>query len=172
MNLSTTRKIDLLASLLGAVILGFAYYLEYQKNLTPCLLCVIERYIFFILILLFLSGGLLKLNNLARRMYHAFVLLIASFGIAVAGRHVWLTLTPPPATHISSCEASLQVLFKYLPLDQALSMIAHGAGDCSKADWHLFYLSLPMWSLLFFVVFALAAVWQIAYRDKESNFKV
>jgi disulfide bond formation protein DsbB len=50
------------------------------------------------------------------------------------------------------------------PLADALPMIFHGAGDCSKIDWSFLGLSLANWSLVTFTVVALFALAMIVRK--------
>ena len=158
-----TRKIDLIACLIGCLVLASAYYLELYVGLKPCPLCILQRYLFVLLILLFFLGALLPLLNFARRLYHGFVFLIAGLGVAAAGWHVWLTTLPHE--QVPPCEASLYIMLKYLPIKQVINNILRAGGDCSDVQWHFLNLNLPMWSLIAFIILALIALWQIFYKE-------
>lgn len=159
-----TRKVDLFAFLIGCFAIGCAYYLELYIGLKPCPLCTIQRIVLLITMLLFLLGALLPLVNFARRFYHFFVFLAASAGIAVAGRHAWLTTLP--ANKAPSCEASLNLLFKYLPIKQVAQLIYQGGGDCNVVTWRFLNINLPTWSLISFIILALIALWQVLHKDR------
>lgn len=162
--MSITRKIDLLACLLGCVVLGFAFYLEIYMGLKPCPLCTIQRLILLTTLLLFLLATLLPMINFARRFYHFIVFLVASSGVVVATRHVWLTMQP--VYKMPNCEASISLMMKYLPFKEVAKLILQGGGDCHLITWRFLYLSLPEWSLICFVCLALIALWQVVHKDR------
>ncbi len=164
MRLPITRSLDLLACLIGCFVLASAFYLEIYIGLKPCPLCVVQRFILLTLIILFLLGSLLPLLGFIRRFYHFLVLLIASSGMAVAGRHVWLTTLPP--NKVPSCEASINLLLKYLPIKQAAKIIFQGGGDCNQVNWYFFKLNLPTWALISFIILGLIALWQVMHKDR------
>jgi len=159
-----TRKVDLIACLLGCLALGAAYYLEIVVGLEPCPLCIIQRIILLILTILFLLGTLFPLINLARRLYHFFVFIIAGLGVAVAGWHVWLTTLP--REQVPPCEASIYIMLKYMPFKQVVNNILQAGGDCSNVSWHFLNLNLPTWSLITFTILMLIAVWQVVHKDR------
>ncbi len=166
MKLPITRSMDFFACLVGFAVLGGAYYLELSVGLQPCPLCMVQRYIMLLLCILFLLGGLLPLTNFARRFYHFFVWLITSVGVGVAARHIWLLFQPPGTA--PSCEASLSLLVQYLPLKEVALLILQGTGDCDKAAWYFLDLNLPEWSLVFFSLLWLVALWQIFYKQRNT----
>ena len=48
---------------------------------------------------------------------------------------------------------------RQLPLTQALPKIFAGTGGCSSIDWTFLGLTIPEWTLVWFAVFAAAAIW-------------
>ncbi|KAF1025782.1 MAG: Disulfide bond formation protein B [Pseudomonas sp.] len=50
-----------------------------------------------------------------------------------------------------ACWPSLQYMIENLSLQEALKLVFKGTVDCVEINWTLFDLSLPEWSLLFFV---------------------
>lgn len=141
-----------------ALLLG-AFYLQIHVGLVPCPLCVVQRLIVIVLGLLFLVGGLLNPYYKSQKIYYSFIFLVVLVGIVAAGRQVWLQSLPPSAIPIS-CGADLSYLLEVLPINQVLILIFKGTGECAKVTWRLFNLSLAMWTLLFFILFALIALWQ------------
>src|SRR5947208_3306169 len=94
--MSLQRLGHLLIFLVCAVLLGFGYYLEYEKGLDPCPLCMLQR-LFFLVI--GLGGFIAAIHNPKSpgmiRIYSGFLVLFSMMGAAVAGRQVWLQHLPP-----------------------------------------------------------------------------
>ena len=41
------------------------------------------------------------------------------------------------------------------PLTDVIRKVLTGSGECAKVDWHFLGMSMPAWSLLWFVLLAL-----------------
>ena len=62
----------------------------------------------------------------------------------------------------SHCWPSLQYMLESLSFSQALRSIFNGTVDCVEITWTLFDLSLPEWSLLFFVAMLILGFMQFS----------
>lgn len=158
MKLPSIRTVDLLAFLLCGLLIAFALFLQIHLKLQPCSLCIVQRIIIIGLGILTLLGAMLHLENRGRCIYHLFIALLAVVGIAVAARHVWLEHLPPD--QVPACGPGITYLFQMLPLTQALQTVFLGSGDCAKVTWRLLGFSIPEWTLVFFLFFALLELWQ------------
>jgi disulfide bond formation protein DsbB len=69
---------------------------------------------------------------------------------------------------MESCGTDLEFLINTFPLSQALPKIFAGSGSCSKVDWTFLGLSIPEWTLVWFLLFAATAVW-IAFVHKPRE---
>lgn len=145
----------LLGFALCAGLIGFAYYTQYRavNPLDPCPLCIFQRIAFAALAVVFLLGGLHAPKRIGgRRAYGVLALITAGIGIYIAGRHVWLTHLP--ADQVPSCGPPLNFMMEANPLTDVIRKVLTGSGECAKVDWTFLGLSMPAWSLLWFVVFA------------------
>jgi disulfide bond formation protein DsbB len=144
----------LLGFLACMALLGFALYMEHFGGLRPCPLCTFQRAAFIVLGLVFLIGGLQAPRGAGgRRGYGVLGLIAASVGIAIAGRHVWLTYLPPD--QVPACGPDLAYMMDAFPLGDVVRKVLTGSGECAKVDWTLLGMSMPEWSLLCFVVLAI-----------------
>jgi len=144
----------LLGFLACVALLGFALYMERFGGLRPCPLCTFQRAAFIVLGLVFLVAGLHAPRSVGgRRGYGVLGLVAASVGIAIAGRHVWLTYLPPD--QVPACGPDLAYMMDAFPLGDVVRKVLTGSGECAKVDWTLLGLSMPEWSLLCFIVLAL-----------------
>jgi disulfide bond formation protein DsbB len=73
----------------------------------------------------------------------------ACFGAITAVRQVLLQNTS--SDQVQNCWPSLQYMIENLSFWQALRSMFNGTVDCVEVKWTLFDLSLPEWSLLFFL---------------------
>ena len=53
-----------------------------------------------------------------------------------------------------SVAPELAYMFQYFPLFDTLKLMLTGTGDCAKVDWTLLGFSMPVWTLLAFLILA------------------
>jgi len=137
-----------------AALLAFALYAQLHDGLQPCPLCIFQRVAFAVLGLALLAAGLhAPRGDRGRRGYGVLALLAATAGIAIAGRHVWLQHLP--ADQVPMCGPGLNYLLDAMPISGVIRTVLTGSGECAKVDWALLGLSMPEWSLAWFVLLAL-----------------
>src|SRR5678816_4354435 len=145
------------AAAICAAFLGFAYYAQFQMHLDPCPLCIFQRIAFIAFGAVCLAAALHGPRGYGRRVYGALALLAAGAGAAIAGRHVWLQHLPPDK--VPDCGPGLDWMLDTLPLNAVLRKVFTGSGECAKVDWTFLSLSMPEWTLIWFVVFGAGAAW-------------
>lgn len=151
----TFRAQFLLGFAICAVLIGFALYTQLHDGLAPCPLCIFQRIAFAALGVVFLLGGLhAPKGATGRRAYGVFGLLAAGAGLAIAGRHVWLQNLPPD--QVPACGPPLSFMMEMNAITDVIRKVLTGSGECANVDWSLLGLSMPAWSLLWFL---LLAVW-------------
>jgi disulfide bond formation protein DsbB len=148
-----------------AMLIGIALYLQEIQGLDPCPMCILQRYAFVAIGAVALVGAIHGPAGIALRIYGALVILLSVAGGGTAIRHSWQQHFPPPA---ESCGADLGFLLDTFPLSQALPKIFAGTGSCSKVDWRMLGLTIPEWALVWFAVFAVAALW-VGFLAKEKR---
>jgi disulfide bond formation protein DsbB len=145
--------------------MGYALFAQYQLNLDPCPLCILQRVAVIGMGLAFL---LLAAHNpgpgWARRAYLAVFALFAIEGMTVAGRHVWLQHLP--ADKVPSCGPGLDYMLDTFPFAEALKLVFTGSGECAKLDWSFIGLSMPMWVFISIATLTAASVWNNLIRSE------
>jgi protein dithiol:quinone oxidoreductase len=136
-------------------LLGFALFAEKYWHLFPCPLCIFQRVGFIVMALFFLLGALHAPRSGARWVYTGGTLLGALFGVAVAGRHLWIQSLP--ADQIPSCGPPLDYMFSAFPFARVLQLVFTGSGECATVE-PILGLPMPAWTLLWFVVLAVLAI--------------
>lgn len=135
-----------------AALIGFAIFSQLQWGLEPCPLCIFQRIAFAAVGAVFLLAALHAPRRLVgRRAYGLSAFLAAAVGIGIAGRHVWLQLYPPP---MPACGPPLEFLRETMSTTSVIRKVLTGTGDCGNVDWTFLGLSMPAWSLLWFVLLA------------------
>ncbi len=164
MNRLSFRSAYLLGFVVCAALIGFALYSQFQWGLQPCPLCIFQRIAFAALGIVFLIGGLHAPKGAGgRRTYGVLAFIAAAVGIGIAGRHVWLTHLPPD--QVPHCGPPLEFMMETNALTDVIRKVLTGSGECAKVDWTFLGLSMPAWSLLWFVLLAVWALWA-AFRRR------
>jgi protein dithiol:quinone oxidoreductase len=139
-------------------LLAYALYVQFQLFIDPCPLCVLQRVAFIALGAVFAVGAIhAPRGTMGRRIYGALAAVPALVGTGIAGWHVWLQMQPPQLT--ASCGMGWEGMVQTLPLHQAVARAFTGSGDCAEIDWVFLGLSMPTWTLFWFVGLAFGALW-------------
>jgi disulfide bond formation protein DsbB len=160
MSLAPSRSLFLLAFLAGALTLGASFYVEYGALLRPCFLCQVQRIFLATFTLINLMAVVHKPKRPGAGLYGLAAMGCALLGAITAVRQVLLqSITSGPAPE---CWPSVQYMLEKLSFWQAARAIFNGTVDCVDISWTLFELSLPEWSLLFFVAMLILGVMQFS----------
>ena len=160
------RYLNLLVALTCAALLGYAYWLQYTQFLDPCPLCIFQRGAFFALGLLTLAAALHNPGRRGRTIYALLGGFFAALGTAIAGRHVWLQNLPPD--QVPECGPGLDYMLRAFPLSRAIRETLTGSGECASVDWTFAGLSMPWWTLFWFVTLG-TLVLTIGLRRSSSR---
>lgn len=141
-----------------AALLGFALYVEHGMFMLPCPLCILQRFFFAGMGVLGLLAALHDpKSSIGRALYGVAIALLAGIGGGIAARHAWLQLQPPSG--FPSCGGmGLGYMFESLGPIDALATTLSGSADCAKIDWTFMGLSMPVWTLLCFVLLGIGAL--------------
>ena len=144
------RSQFLLGFAVCAALLGYAFYVQFQLDIQPCPFCIFQRIAFAALGIVFLLGGLHAPRAPGgRKAWSLLAFVAAAVGAGYAGRHSWVQLNPPA---MPSCGPGLNFLIEQNSVLGAARKVLLATGDCSAIDWKFLGLSMPMWSLLWFVL--------------------
>ncbi len=144
-----------------AGLLGFALYAEKYWQMFPCPLCIFQRVAFIVMAVFFLLGGLHAPRGRGRWAYAIGVWLGAIFGMAVAGRHLWIQSLP--TDQIPSCGPPLDYMFSAFPFQKVLELVFTGSGECAKVE-PILGLPMPAWTLLWFALLAVLTMMAVRQR--------
>jgi protein dithiol:quinone oxidoreductase len=162
---SLRRSVFAAVFLACAGLIGFGVALQHYANLEPCPMCVMQRYAFVVCGIVALLAVLHNPEGFGARVYGIVLALLAILGGSISARQSWIQLYPPK---VADCGPDLEFMLDSFPLAQALPMIFHGAGDCSKVQWTFLGLSIPNWALLWFAGMALMCLYVVFSNRAET----
>lgn len=159
MSLACSRSLFFMVFIAGALALGVSYYLEYAIGLKPCGLCLLQRFCLALLAGVCLLAAVHGPGRFGSFLYWLLGLLCSLAGTATAWRQVLLqgdAMEQPP-----TCSPNLTEVFANTPWDCIVQRLYEGTADCTQISWTLFDLSIPEWSLLFFVAMMIVGGYQL-----------
>lgn len=154
MNTMSVRAVALVGFAFCVLMMAVALVLEHVVGLEPCPLCIFQRVAVISVGVILLIAALHNPKGKAGAGIYAVLSLIATAtGAFIAGRHVWLQTLP--ADQVPSCGPGLDYMMEILPFQEVVSMVLTGSGECAEIDFTFMGFSLPVWTLVGFVVLAL-----------------
>ena len=145
-----------------ALLLAYGFFLQYVQGLEPCPLCLVQRGFFFAVLGVFVIAALHAPGRRGTMVYSGLAALFALGGAAVAGRQVWLQHLP--ADKVPQCGPDLYFMLENFPLSRVWKTLLSGTGECAAVDWTFLGLSIAGWSLVWFVVLVVYAIWMASQR--------
>lgn len=133
------------------LLLAFAYYLEYWQNINPCPLCLLQRFCFYALAVVFLVGFATQPKKKGHIVYALLIILLTLIGIAIASRQLYLQHLPPGSA--TGCVADITFLLQTFPLTQVLTQVFQGSAECAVSQWSFLHLDMAGWALVWYVIF-------------------
>ena len=150
----------LLCAAACAGLLGYALYVQHAEFLDPCPLCILQRVAFFWMGAAALVAALHNPGRAGLWVYGALVIVGSVFGTLVSARHVWLQSLPPGT--VPDCGMGLNYMLETMPLSEVLREVFYGSGECAEVDWTFLGLSMPAWTLIWYIGLGLATLVVIA----------
>jgi len=138
---------QMLAGALACVALvGFAFYTQLQWGLEPCELCIRQRVVYLLLAGMFLLAAIVSPPRRRARLVLAGMAAVgAAPGAFFAGKQIWMKLFPP---ELPTCSISFDIPAEPTVWQQLFTATA----ECGLGEWAFLGLSMPAWSLVWFVL--------------------
>ena len=163
-NRITPRIWNLFVIVCCAALLGFAYYNQYVDYLDPCPLCIFQRVVFFCMGAIALFAVIHNPKRVGQQIYAWLLVAGAIIGALIAGRHIWLQSLP--ADEVPECGPGLNYMLDNFPITEVLSTVLRGSGSCAEVIWSFLGMSMPMWTMTWYVGLGLSTLW-IVYRQPK-----
>jgi disulfide bond formation protein DsbB len=158
--MKTSKPVFIGVGLISLALLGYALYLQHALGMQPCPLCVIQRYAFVAIALICFVAA--TLPPAATRAGAGLGVLAALSGAGVAGWHLWVKAHPTVSCGIDPLETSLN----RIPTAELMPFLFKADGLCATEYAPILGLSIPQWSLIWFVIFALTLLWVVLRRSR------
>ncbi|MFO1302470.1 MAG: disulfide bond formation protein B [Burkholderiales bacterium] len=151
--LLTPARVALALCTVCASLVGGSFFVQHVLMVEPCPLCMIQRYTYLTLALLFLGIAALGARPRAQRALWFVALALVLMGGGVAAYQSKLQIFP--AAQAATCSASLSYMMDTLPVADVLTKIFEAKGDCSDTSFTILGLTLAQISLVIFSGMAL-----------------
>lgn len=166
MTIPAPRLLNLLLFLVCTSLMAFAFFLEYIKGLEPCPLCMSQRIVVITIGVLALIAAMHNPGKIGAKIYGVLLVVVASIGAALSTRQLWLQSLP--ADEIPACGPGLSYIvenMEYFPMQEVLTMMLSGTGDCAEVQWVFLGLSIPGWTLIVFISIGLLGLFQLLRKS-------
>jgi len=151
--MKTSKPILIVVGILSFALVGFALYLQHARDMLPCPLCVMQRYAFVAVgLLCFIFAAF---PRAATRLGATLAALAALVGGGIAGWHLWIKAHPAVSCGIDPLETSLNKIFTA----ELMPFLFKADGLCTTEYEPIIGLSIPQWSMIWFVILALLLIW-------------
>lgn len=147
--MKTSRSLFLAVGVIPLALIAYALYLQHVQGMQPCPLCVIQRYAFLAVSLIGFIFAALPRG--ATRTGASLGVLAALSGAGVAAWHLWVKAHPTISCGIDPLETSLN----RIPTAELMPFLFQADGLCATEYAPILGLSIPQWSLIWFVALAL-----------------
>ena len=165
MILHSFRSVALAGLAFCVLMMAVALGLEHIGGFEPCPLCIFQRVAVIAAGIVFAIAAINSpVGRVGKVIYGLLALIAVGTGAFIAGRHVWLQGLP--ADEVPSCGPGLDYMMEILPMQDVVSMVLTGSGECANIDFSLLGLSLPAWTLIGFAILAIAPLRMLFFKSR------
>lgn len=148
-------------------LLAYALYVQHRLFLDPCPLCIFQRVAFAWIGGFALLAALHNPRGAGRWFYGLLVFAGAAVGAGIAGRHVYLQNLPPD--QVPDCGPGLSYMMDTMPFTDVLSSVLTGSGSCAEVQWSFLGLSMPAWTLVWYIGLGIATLWLVFSKTRQAS---
>lgn len=149
-------------------LLAYAYYAQFVLELPPCPLCMLQRYGFMLMGVVALAMAIHNPRSWGRWLYAIPFFGGAIWGMATAGRHLRIQGAEPDL--LGGCGADWQFMVETeWPWADRIREAFTATGDCAEIDWVFLGVSMPGWTLVWYVLLAAFMLWALVARRAQNH---
>ena len=165
--ISGKRIVLLLIFLICITVIGYALYLQLVINLLPCPLCIAQRIAYWLVGLTAIFAFIHNPRSLGRQIYYNFITVFSLIGLLLALRHSWIIRYP----EAFQCGISAEEEFlNSLSIANLWPSMFEANGDCADVKWEFMALTIPNWSVIFFLLILITSVYILfTSRNQKLN---
>ena len=165
--ISGKRIVLLLIFLICITVIGYALYLQLVINLLPCPLCIAQRIAYWLVGLTAIFAFIHNPRSLGRQIYYSFITVFSLIGLLLALRHSWIIRYP----EAFQCGISAEEEFlNSLSIANLWPSMFEANGDCADVKWEFMALTIPNWSVIFFLLILITSVYILCTsRNQKLN---
>jgi len=161
-KLETIGLIICIFSLLIAYI-----YFDLIKGLDACTLCVLDRFLFFGISIIFIISIITNRGFFHKTLF-SFNIILCSIGLISTVRHIWLqNFREKASVDGFGCGGDFFYYISTLPLIDAIRNIFDNPTPCNEIKWQLLGLSIPMYTFILFLILTIITV-KILIKGKHN----
>ena len=131
-------------------LLGYSLTLQHLDGLDPCPWCVVQRLGFIAVALVALAAALHRPGSVGTAIYSVFGGLVAAGGVAAASYHMYIQ--SDPARAMACAGSPVERFLDASRLGNIFPPLLQYDGLCTPKPWKFLTLSIPEWSLGWFVI--------------------
>jgi len=161
-----TRVAAILAVVCAGLV-GASFFVQHVLGVEPCPLCIIQRFTYVGLALVFGGAALASSGSSAQRGLFWAAAALTLGGLSVAAYQTNLQLAPPSLT--ASCSPSLSYMLDTLSVTDVLAELLHAKGDCSDTSFKVLGLTLAQGSLVIFTTITLVLGLTLFRRPAQTT---
>lgn len=151
--------------------LAASIFFEHVVGLTPCALCLVQR---FIIVSLIIAGVITFRKTIAGKkcfFWYFLQIFLCIIGVLVAARHVWLQQN----SHLfigASCLPDVSIMLKMMPWTKVITeLFSHGGAECSKIKWTFLGVTMPAWVALLYIILLTSLLVSVVRRLNPVKYK-
>jgi disulfide bond formation protein DsbB len=165
--ISGKRIVLLLIFLICTTVIGYALYLQLVINLLPCPLCIAQRIAYWLVGLTAIFAFIHNPRGLGRKIYYSFITVFSLSGLILALHHSWIIRYP----EAFQCGISAEEEFlNGLSIANWWPSMFEANGDCADVKWEFMSLTIPNWSVIFFLLILITSVYMLlTSRNQKPN---
>lgn len=157
----------LMVALCCGALLGYALYVQHVDFLDPCPLCIFQRVAFMWMGTVALLALIHNPGPRGRWVYASLLSLGGLAGAGIAMRHVWLQSLSP--AEVPECGMGLNYMLDNMPFAQVLREVLYGSGECALIDWTFAGLSMPAWTLIWYIGLTVVTIMVVLRASKRPG---
>lgn len=151
-----------------AGLLAVAYfYFQQNLGLAPCPLCMFQRFALVVVAAFCLLGIIFRPKKFGSKVLAIGASLGSLFGLAIAGRQVWLQHLPED--QVPECGPDLEFMMEVFPLKDVITSVLQGSGECAEVQWQFLALSMPEWMVIVFLIMVIISL-RLLFAKERSYF--